>query len=164
MNGLQRSFVPLLGREYLMPTEGRELMTVGELAKRTGVSRKAIRDLERRGLICSTSRSEANYRLFGEEAIWCVQVIARLHSLGLTLAEVEEFGKAYLERSDEPVGPRLDELLERVRARVYAELCRLEQLIARIDGFRASDAAALAGELGAELGPPDPCRGHDQAA
>ena len=147
-----------------MPDEGRELMTVGELAERTGVSRKTIRELERRGLIYSASRSEANYRLFGEEALWCVQMISGLRSLGLTLAEVEEFGKAYLERSGEPLGPRLDELLERVRERVSAELYEREQLIARIDGFRADNAAALAGESGFELAPPDPYRARDQAA
>lgn len=144
--------------------EHRELMTVGELAERTGVSRKTIRDLERRGLIYSASRSEANYRLFGAEALWCVQMISGLRSLGLTLAEVEEFGKAYLARAGVPIGPRLDELLERVRARVSAELHEREQLIARIDGFRADNAAALAGEPGADLGPPDPCRARDQAA
>ncbi len=147
-----------------MPDEGRELMTVGELAERTGVSRKTIRDLERRGLIYSASRSEANYRLFGEEALWCVQMISGLRSLGLTLAEVEEFGKTYLERPGVSLGPRLNELLERVRARVSAELYEREQLIARIDGFRADNAAALAGESGFELAPPDPCGARDQAA
>jgi hypothetical protein len=45
-------------------------MTVGELARRTGVSRKAIRDLEGLGLIYSAGRNDANYRLIasGNEA------------------------------------------------------------------------------------------------
>jgi DNA-binding transcriptional MerR regulator len=140
------------------------LMTVGDLAARTGVSRKTIRDLEGRGLIYSTSRSEANYRLFGEEALWCVETITRLRSLGLTLTEVESLGKAYLEEPEEPFGPRLDVLLDRVRARVREELCERERLLARIDEFRAANSAALAGEPGAELGSPDPVRARGPVA
>ena len=134
------------------------LMTVGDLAERTGVSRKTIRDLEGRGLIYSTSRSEANYRLFGEEALWCVETISRLRSLGLTLAEVEEFGRAYLERPEEPIGPRLAAILDRVHGRIREELRVREQLLVRIEEFRAANGAVLAGEPGAELGAPDPTR------
>ncbi len=51
---------------------GRRLMTVGELARRTGMSAKAIPEFEGLGLIYSAGRSEANYRLFDESAIWCI--------------------------------------------------------------------------------------------
>lgn len=145
-------------------TRDGRLMTVGDLAERTGVSPKTIRDLEGRGLIYSASRSESNYRLFGEEALWCVETISGLRSLGLTLAEVEQLGRVYLERPEEPFGQRLDEALERVRERVRAQLSELEETLARIDAFRAENAAALAGEPGAELGQPDPCRAGARAA
>lgn len=139
-------------------------MTVGELAERTGVSRKTIRDLEGRGLIYTAGRSEANYRLFDEEALWCVQMITGLRSLGLTLNEIERFGKEYLKQPGEPSGPRLDLLLERVERRVTKQLAELEQLLSRIEAFRVARAAALAGEPGAELGPPDPRRRRNLAA
>lgn len=45
-------------------------MTIGELAERTGVSRKTIRDLEGRGLIYTAGRSQANYRLFDWSGAW----------------------------------------------------------------------------------------------
>ena len=63
-------------------------MTVGQLARRTGVSIKVLRKYERRGFIFTLGRSEGNYRLFGDEALWCVHVIQRLRSLGLTLKEI----------------------------------------------------------------------------
>jgi len=47
-----------------------ELMMVCELTRRTGVSPKAIREFEGLGLIYTAGRSEANYRLFDESAIW----------------------------------------------------------------------------------------------
>ena len=59
------------------------LMTIGELARRTGMSPKAIRQFEGLGLIYSAGRSDANNRLFDESAIWCVQAISTLRSLGL---------------------------------------------------------------------------------
>jgi MerR family copper efflux transcriptional regulator len=57
-----------------------ELMTVGELARRTGLSIKAIRRYEALGLIYSAGRSEGNYRLFDDSALWCAQVIETLRS------------------------------------------------------------------------------------
>lgn len=138
-------------------------MTVGELAERTGVTRKVIRELEGRGLIYTVGRSESNYRLFDEDALWCVQMITGLRSLGLTLAEIEQFSNAYLEKPGEPPGPRLDLLLQRVQQRVAAQLSELEQLRQRIESFRAANALALAGEPGARLGPPDPRRRHPAA-
>jgi DNA-binding transcriptional MerR regulator len=41
-------------------TTDNELMTVGQLAARTGLTIKAIRDLEGRGLIYTAGRSRAN--------------------------------------------------------------------------------------------------------
>src|SRR5262244_3975894 len=96
------------------------LMTVGELAERTGISRKAIRSLEERGLIYSAGRSESNYRLYDEDALWCVQMISGLRSLGLTLGEIERFAADYLERPEEAAGPMLAALLETVHRRVVA--------------------------------------------
>jgi DNA-binding transcriptional MerR regulator len=65
-----------------------DLMTVGELARRTGLSRKLIREFEGLGLIYSAGRSEAGYRLFDQPALWCVTVIGNLRSLGLTLKDI----------------------------------------------------------------------------
>jgi DNA-binding transcriptional MerR regulator len=139
-------------------------MTVGELAERTGISRKAIRGLEARGLIYSAGRSESNYRLYDEEALWCVQMISGLRSLGLTLGEIERFGAEYLKRPEEAAGPMLAVLLETVQRRVKAQLAELEQTLGRVEAFREANAAALAGEPGARLGPPDPRRrGHHAA-
>jgi DNA-binding transcriptional MerR regulator len=133
-------------------------MTVGELSERTGISRKAIRDLEQRGLVYSAGRSESNYRLYDEEALWCVQMITGLRSLGLTLAEIQQFGADYQAGPGEHVGPRLATLLERVQQRVTAQLAELERILERIEAFREANAAALAGEPDAHLGPPDPRR------
>jgi DNA-binding transcriptional MerR regulator len=109
---------------------------MGELSERTGISRKAIRDLEQRGLVYSAGRSESNYRLYDQEALWCVRMISGLRSLGLTLGEIQQFGADYPARPGEHVGPRLAALLERVQQRVTAQLADLEQTPQRIEAFR----------------------------
>src|SRR6266542_1257813 len=94
------------------------LMTVGELARRTGMSAKAIREFEGMGLIYSAGRSEANYRLFDQSAIWCVEVIVNLRALGLTIKQIQQLAAVYLDRPDESIGPRLADLLDQTEQRI----------------------------------------------
>ena len=120
-------------------------MTVGELARRSGMSAKAIRQFEGLGLIYSAGRSEANYRLFDESAIWCVQVIGNLRSLGLTIKEIQQLAAVYLDRPGEPIGPRLAELLDRAERRIEQRRAELDRIQRRIREYRAANSGALAG-------------------
>ncbi len=129
-------------------------MTIGTLSRRTGVPVKVLRTYEDLGLIYTVRRSAGNYRLFGDEALWCVRVVGGLRSLGLTLAEIQTLAAVYLARPGEPVGPRLAVVLEAVRARTLARIAELHQLLERIDKFAALRADELAGR--ADFGAQDP--------
>jgi len=133
-------------------------MTVGDLAARTGLSIKMIRELEGRGLIYTAGRSPANYRLFDDSALWCVEMIRGLRSLGLTFKEIEQLAIVYMQRSDEPVGPHLEELLERVERRMGEQIDELDRLRARLRTFRAQHARELAGAGDRRLARGDPRR------
>jgi MerR family copper efflux transcriptional regulator len=135
-----------------------ELMTVGELAARTGMPPKAIREFEGMGLIYSAGRSEANYRLFDESAIWCVQAIANLRALGLTIKQIRQLAAVYLERPHEPIGPRLADLLEQTERRIEQRREQLDVIQRRIRAFRSAHKAALAGLSDPELVTADPRR------
>jgi MerR family copper efflux transcriptional regulator len=139
-------------------TERAGLMTVGDLAARTGLSIKMIRELEGRGLIYTAGRSPANYRLFDDSALWCVEMIRGLRSLGLTFKEIEQLAIIYMQRSDEPVGPHLEELLERVERRMGEQIDELDRLRARLRAFRARHASELAGGGDRGLAGGDPRR------
>jgi len=119
-------------------------MTIGELARRSGSSVKSLRRYEGMGLIYTVGRSSAGYRLFDEDALWCVGVIGNLRSLGLTVAEIRELAGIYLNRPDQPSGPHLAERLRRVRARLDARIAALQEMRQRLDDFEASHR----GELG----------------
>ena len=137
-----------------------ELMTVGELSRRTGLSVKAIREYEALGLIYSAGRSEGNYRLFDETALWCAHGISDMRSVGLTIKEIKQLADAYLADRDEPIGPKIAAALDRAEQRVQTQMRELEALLRRIAAYRADNAAALAGR--AEFAAPDP-RAHDAA-
>jgi MerR family transcriptional regulator, copper efflux regulator len=138
-------------------SDGR-LMTVGELARRTGLSIKAIRQYEALGLIYSAGRSEGGYRLFDDSALWCAQVISTLRSLGLTIKEIDRLGSAYLSCPDEPIGPHLATLLDGAEQRIEDRIAELTAVRERIREYRIRHAAALAGRPGGELFGDDPRR------
>jgi MerR family copper efflux transcriptional regulator len=135
-----------------------ELMTVGELARRTGLSIKAIRQYEALGLIYSAGRSESGYRLFDESALWCARVIRQLRAVGLTVKDIKRLGDAYLAHPDEPIGPHIAAALDRAEQRVGAQLEELLALRRRIQAYRAENAAALQGRPGADFAADDPRR------
>ena len=133
-------------------------MTVGELSQRTGMSVKAIRRYEALGLIYSAGRSEANYRLFDESALWCAQVIGKLRSLGLTINQIELLANDYQSRPDEPIGPQLAALLDQAERRIDERIAELEAVRGRIRDYRDEHAASLAGQADANLCGQDPRR------
>ena len=120
-------------------------MTIGTLSRRTAVSVKTLREYEDLGLIYTVGRSEGNYRLFGEEALWCVAVVSTLRGLGLTLAEIRDLASTYLDRSDQPIGPRLERALQAVRARTLARIEELQLLLSRIAAYEGEHRDELSG-------------------
>jgi MerR family transcriptional regulator, copper efflux regulator len=120
-------------------------MTIGTLSRRTGIPVKALRTYEDMGLIYTVGRSPGNYRLFDHEALWCVAVVSGLRSLGLTLEEIRGVAMDYLQKTDEPVGPRLAAVLQAVRARTEQHIAELRERLQRIDDFERVAAAELAG-------------------
>ena len=117
-------------------------LTIGQLSRRTGVPIKVLRHYEDLGFLYTLGRSESNYRLFGEEVVWCVQVIQGLRSLGLTLKEIQALVTCYLERPGEPSGVLLEAQLAQALARVEAQITALQALRQRILEFQAACAGA----------------------
>jgi MerR family transcriptional regulator, copper efflux regulator len=126
-------------------TASRSVMTIGTLARRTGVPVKTLREYEDLGLIYTVGRSAGNYRLFGEEALWCVGVVGTLRGLGLTLSEIRDLAASYLGRTDEPIGPRLARALQTVHARTRARIGELEALLSRVAEYEADHRDELSG-------------------
>lgn len=133
-------------------------MTIGQLAKRTRVSIRVLREYDRLGLIYTLGRSESNYRLYDDTALWCVRVIGVLRSLGLTLKDIQELTDIYCDQRSEPFGPHLAGKLDNVLNRVEERLSDLQALRKRILDFKATHHSALSGQDDLSLYASDPCR------
>lgn len=66
------------------------MLTVGEAAEAVGVSCKAIRVWEARGLIPQAERTASGYRKFAETDLAPMRFIRQAKALGLTLGEIRE--------------------------------------------------------------------------
>ena len=66
------------------------LFTIGQLARRTGLSTKTIRFYSDAGLVPETARSYGGYRMYDVAALARLELIRTLRDLGLGLAAIRE--------------------------------------------------------------------------
>jgi MerR family transcriptional regulator, copper efflux regulator len=123
-------------------------LQVGDLAKVTGKTVRAIHLYESLGLIEPAKRSKGGYRLFSSDTKSRVRWISKLQSLGLSLSEIQGIaerrkssGSARSASSDLLVvyAAKLSEVRERL-----AEYKALEQeLVASVDFLKACEHACV---------------------
>lgn len=65
-------------------------LTIGKLAKETGLGIETVRFYERQGLITPPPRTEANYRVYPTGEVARLRFIKRAKALGFTLNEIKE--------------------------------------------------------------------------
>jgi len=66
------------------------LMNIGNVAKRTGVSVETIRFYERKGLVEAPPRKDSGYRQFADSDIKRLLFIQQAKTLGFSLMEIKE--------------------------------------------------------------------------
>src|SRR5690606_36487536 len=82
---------PAAGRSTLRPVSNpKALFTIGELARRTGLSVRTIRFWSDEGVVPATARSATGYRMYDVEAVARVDLVRTLRELGLDLDQVRE--------------------------------------------------------------------------
>src|SRR6266700_6312605 len=69
---------------------GRDGLLIGEVASRSGVSRKALRLYERSGILPPSRRTTAGYRVYGPETLSTLAFVAQARRLGFHLDEIKE--------------------------------------------------------------------------
>lgn len=112
-----------------------ECFTIGELAKQTGVSRKAIRLYEEKGLILpSIKRNEGNYRVYNNEHVFCISGIKQLRSLGVSLEEMKDLVVIF-EKNTLDVEPHLQRLLKEKLIEIDEHIKDLQKLRQHVASF-----------------------------
>jgi MerR family copper efflux transcriptional regulator len=64
------------------------MMNIGDTAKSSGVSAKMIRHYESIGLIGEAQRTDAGYRVYGQQDVQVLQFIHRSRALGFSLEQI----------------------------------------------------------------------------
>ncbi|WP_235003461.1 MerR family transcriptional regulator [Blastococcus haudaquaticus] len=103
-----------------------ELMQIGQVAERTGLSLRTIRFYEENGLVIPTARSEGGFRLYSENDVSRLEVIKRMKPLGFTLEEMQEL-LTLLADLDSGTGDR-KQLVDRLRMFHQAATARVTAL------------------------------------
>ena len=108
-------------------------MRIGELARLTGTTPKAIRLYEARGLMGAVTR-QGSYRQYGEEDLARVQLIRKAQALGFRLAQLDGLAQMHT-----PQGwSRLAALLEARRKAVAKEMQQLQQVAVQLADLEAT--------------------------
>ena len=109
-----------------------DLLTIGELARRTGLSLSAIRFYEEKGLV-SALRTSGNQRRFLRGDIRRLSFILIAQRLGLSLAEIEQ-AMASLPQGRTPNAADWKTISRTVRGRIDAQIAALEKVREDLDG------------------------------
>jgi DNA-binding transcriptional MerR regulator len=129
-------------------------LTIGRLAKTSGVSVQTVRYYERRRLVLPSSRSASGYRRYGPESARRLRFIRNAKSLGFSLDEIGSLlrlrgGGASCERTRRRAAARARDVRERIEGLLAIERA-LKRLIAACARRGPSEACPILRSLEAE--------------
>lgn len=105
------------------------LLKVGELAKRTGKTVRAVHLYEELGLLSPAVRSKGGFRLYHGRAVTRIEWIAKLQALGFSLTEIKAFLREWEESETAPKAiSRLREIFADKLRETRENIARLGQL------------------------------------
>ncbi len=108
------------------------MLTIGDLARRTGLSVSAIRFYEARGLV-SAIRTSGNQRRFLRSDIRRLSFALIAQRLGLSLADIR-VALASLPDGRAPTQQDWAQMSKHMRARLDEQIAMLERMRERLDG------------------------------
>ena len=120
----------------------RDLLTIGDLARRTGISVSAIRFYEERGLVQSL-RTSGNQRRFLRGEIRRLSFILIAQRLGLSLSEIEQ-ALAGLPQGRNPTARDWARISGSIRQTIDAQIAQLEKVREDLDGCIGCGCLSLA--------------------
>lgn len=118
-------------------------LSIGEVAKRSGVGIETVRYYEREGLLSEPERKASGYRQYDPEAVRLLKFIRRAKQLGFTLKEI----KSLLTLRETKSATRAD-----VREQAQAKLADIDEKIRDLSNMRSALQTLV-----------DTCHGHGPA-
>ena len=110
----------------------RDGLLIGEVARRSGASRKALRLYEKAGILQAPRRTGAGYRVYGPDALDLLAFVRQAQRLGFTLDEIKDI--VAIRRAGRAPCPHVRELVRRKADDLDQRLKDLNEVR---DGLRA---------------------------
>jgi MerR family copper efflux transcriptional regulator len=110
----------------------RDGLLIGDVAKQSGASRKAVRLYAEAGILPAPRRTEAGYRVYGADALDVLAFVRQAQRLGFSLDEIREI--VAIQRSGLLPCPHVHGLVLRKRADLDRRLADLSGMRKRLDG------------------------------
>ncbi len=103
-------------------------LTIGQVAKSTGVAARTIRFYEAAGVLAAPRRTGAGYRQYSEDGVQQLLFVRRARALGLSLRDLKTLLAALDGGVSGPVRPRVREVVRAHLSAVQAQIRELGQL------------------------------------
>ena len=150
--------------------DGPRTLRIGDLAKATDKTQRALRLYEELGLLTCGERTSGGFRLYGPEAIDRVHWIGKLQELGFTLQQIQHLVQAlHAEHIPKEAMNQVRSLFMEKLDDVAAQIARLSQLqrelvssLSYLETCGDCSTTAPAGEPGAVCC--SSCTEHDEHA
>src|SRR5579883_1378310 len=129
----------------------RDLVQIGDLARETGKTVRAIHLYEELGLLTPAARSKGRFRLYGREALVRIRWIGKLQEMGFSLGDIQTIVREWervgsapgaMKRMREVYARKLEETREQ-RRRLEALERELESSLEYLDTCDVCDPARL---------------------
>jgi DNA-binding transcriptional MerR regulator len=143
--------------------EGRRMLKIGDVSRRSGVGVEALRFYEKGGLLDKPSRTYGGYRVYGEEVLERLAFIRRAQALGFSLDEIRQIvddarkGQSPCDEVREIVRRRMEELDARLRE-LHRYRKELKHTLEEWDRVGRAPGHICGLIEGAEVGQPDHCK------
>jgi len=143
--------------------ERRDLMQIGDLARETGKTVRAIHLYEELGLLHPAARSKGRFRLYAGEALMRIRWIGKLQEMGFSLGDIQTIVREWeevegapgaMKRMREVYARKLEETREQKR-RLEALESDLQASLRYLDTCDVCDPARLLSQC-------DACDLHDK--
>lgn len=111
-----------------------EKMTSGEIAKKAGISQKAVRLYDQKGLLKPTEYSEGNYRLYDKEALLILEKIIALKQIGFSLEEIRDRLNSEEEQDIESILREQVRMMEEKKYQLEKSISAIDRTLNRSEG------------------------------
>jgi DNA-binding transcriptional MerR regulator len=104
-------------------------MLINEISRKLGVTARAIRFYEQKGLLTPTKQKENGYRTYTEQDAWRLQTIISLREVGMTLEDIRQtLNQTDLNRQEEVLNA-----LQMQRSMLFQQWTEIKQIIGTMD-------------------------------